>query len=61
MSTKHNVLTYEGLQYFYSKLSNNLITSEDVLEYMVSEKIIDPIASNINSLFINNDGKIYTL
>ena len=37
------------------------ITSDDVLEYLISEGIIDPIASNTNSLYTNNDGKIYTL
>ena len=37
------------------------VTSEDVLEYMISENIVNPVASNTNKLYINNDGKIYTL
>ena len=37
------------------------VTPKDVLEYMTSEEIIDPVASNINNLYTNNDGKIYTL
>lgn len=37
------------------------VTFEDVLEYMTSENIVNPVASNTNSLYTNNDGKIYTL
>ena len=40
---------------------SNVATDDDVLEFLVDMKYVEPVASSDNSIFTNSRGEIYTL
>lgn len=40
---------------------SNVATDDDVLEFLVDMKYVEPVAASDNSIFTNSRGEIYTL